>query len=202
MLHKEYCFNGPFPYMLKDGYLLLLKEKRVPVSYDSVLLTDAVTRVKPGLKYPINFFSVTHVKGKEEPKPGQEHSHLRLVAMSDGKDTRYYYYGKKTRATYLANMPSKTHEEAWLNLLKAVIMDDRDRGIAFYNLVKHFFVEYFKTRGDEPFQVSLSGRWKDMLLHVDFERMPLLAPSSIFININGREQFASLHTHPLVELVG
>lgn len=207
MLHKEYVHKGPFPFALKDGRLAIRRDDRTPSDMVCELAHKAkiVNIVRPGLKYPINFYCVTHVKGKEDPKPGQENSELRVVAMSDGKDTRYYWFGKHTRATYVANMPSASFEDAWLNLFKSVMMDDRPRTISLYHLMKHFFIEYFRTIDEDPdvdFNVTLSGSWKGLFVHLDIERMPLQAPDSVLMTINGKNTLACLYSHPLVEVLG
>lgn len=205
MLHKEFEHKGPFPFALVDGRLAILKADRTPSHMCTDLAKKAklVDIVRPGLKYPINYYCVTHVKGKEEPKSWQEHSELRVVAISDGRDTRYYWFSKTTRATYIAHMPSRSFEDAWINLFKSVMLDDRPRTIQLYELMKHFFIEYFRTiKEEDDFNVTITGKWKGLLVNLDIERMPLQSPSSVLMDVNGKSNLVSLYTHPLVEILG
>jgi len=207
MLVKEFSATS-FPFSLRDGKIAVRKQDRVPVApdFEPFVSNEQVSVFRPGLKYPINFYCVTHVRGENAPKENQESPCLRVVAISDGKKTSYNWFGKKVRAHYVANVPSRSFEEAWLNLFKAVIMDDTKVGIQFYDLAKHFFMEYFKTIDkdeDFVFDVTLSGRWNNQFLNVEFSRMPLQAHSSVMVNINDTgDRIVSMHTHPIVEALG
>jgi hypothetical protein len=193
MLNKEFSLSGSFPYTLDNGTLVIKKDRYVPTSMNRAAAhqTGNVIRINPQLKYPIKFYGVTHVK-----------DNVRLVSMSDGSKTRYYWFGENCRGTYLCNTPSSSFEESWRNLFKSLMLDDCSKAIKFYDLVKGFFSRYFETLGSELFQLSITGKWKGLFVHLDFERSSALDSSLIFMNVHDKEILANLNTHPLVELLG
>lgn len=193
MLNKEFSLSGSFPYMLDNGTLLIKKDRYIPTSMNRAAahLNGDVLRIKPQLVYPIKFYGVTHVK-----------DNVRLVSMSDGSKTRYYWFGENCRGTYLSNSPSSCFEDAWRNLFKSIMLDDGPKAMKFYELVKHFFSDYFRTLGDEVFKLTITGKWKGLFVHLDFERTSDLDPSLIFVNIHEKEVLANLNTHPLVQYLG
>lgn len=94
--------------------------------------------VHPKLEKDVTFYSVTEtVNGP-------------LVAISDGKATRYYWFGNNRRDTYMAQKGSSSFEEAWSNLFLSLMVDDRPVAKPLYDRVSFIFIEAFKLDPEKP----------------------------------------------------
>ena len=102
--------------------------------------------VRPGLAGAIRFYSVTILpEGK-------------LISISDGKQTRYYWLTRK-RETLIVDLPSRSFEEAWTNLFKGLLIDTRLPSVRLYNVLYVLFLRHFQeTREKQTF--AIEGKYK------------------------------------------
>lgn len=150
MLSKEYLVTGVFQ-ARNNQQLNIRFDSGIPTYCKQLrrrTFKEGVIRARHGLRGPINFYAVT-----------QCHGH-RLVSISDGHCTRYYWLGLLRYSTYLVKKPSRNFEDAWKNLYESLVMDSRYSAIQFYREVWQFFAELldFKKRGE--YHAHLVGMWK------------------------------------------
>lgn len=131
MLSKEYLVTGVFPRFSKSTHQLTIRRQ------DGIPTNNAVRacyyagggyiRARHGLRNPINFYAVTEVDGN------------RLVSISDGEQTRYYWITSRRHDTYLVKKPSRSYEVAWLLLEESLRTDKRLSAELFSKAVRPFF---------------------------------------------------------------
>lgn len=103
--------------------------------------------VRPGLGKEMTFYGATATE------------HGLIVAMSDGKSTRFYLLNKSRRETLVINEPSNSHEESWIALFKALLIGTHSRAVMLYNAWYNVFLQYFLQEGINQV-ISLEGTWK------------------------------------------
>lgn len=132
MLSKEYLVTGVFPHFDTSASQLTIKTADGTPTRSTRLtrrhyVGDGYIRARHGLKNPISFYAVTKCEGG------------RLVSISDGVQTRYYWLGFLRHSTYLANKPSRTYEQAWEVLREAMKTDTRLSAVLFSKATRPFF---------------------------------------------------------------
>lgn len=137
MLSKEYLVTGIFPRFGKAPRQLQLtidKRSGIPTKTPVMLLRrhsvmHKYFRLRHGLSHPIKFYAVTECEGS------------RLVSISDGDKTRYYWLTSGRSQTYVVNKPSRSFEEAWVNLFESIASDKRASAKLFYKTALPFFTQ-------------------------------------------------------------
>lgn len=131
MLSKEYLVTGVFPHFDKSASQLTISTADgTPTCFRLTrrrYVGDGYIRARHGLKKPITFYAVTKCEGG------------RLISMSDGSQTRYYWLGPLRHSTYLANKPSRNYEQAWAVLDAALKTDTRLSATLFAKATRPFF---------------------------------------------------------------
>lgn len=132
MLSKEYLVTGVFPHFGKSTSQLSISTTDGTPTRSTRLtrrhyVSDGCIRARHGLKNPICFYAVTKCEGG------------RLVSISDGVQTRYYWLGFLRHSTYLANKPSRNYEQAWEVLREAMNTDTRLSATLFSKATRPFF---------------------------------------------------------------
>lgn len=112
--------------------------------------TATYITVRPGLRWSVGFYSVTTLpEGK-------------LVVISDRFQTRYYWLTKNpTRETFLVDFPSRSFEEAWVNLFKGLLLKDGVASTRFYNEIYILFLRHFQEENKEQV-ITIEGVWKKL----------------------------------------
>lgn len=103
--------------------------------------------VRPGLDKEMTFYGATATE------------HGLIVAMSDGKSTRFYLLNKTRRETLVINEPSHSHEGSWVTLFKALLIGAHSRAVVLYNTWYNTFLQHFLQEGISV-AVHLEGVWK------------------------------------------
>lgn len=157
MLSKEYLVTGIFPKFGSSARQLTVdKRLGVPTRISTTLLrrhhvVDKYLKLRHGLKYPITFYAVTEFGG------------ARLVSISDGVQTRYYWLTSTRYHSYLADKSSRSYEQAWCNLFEFTTLDGRKSTQQFSRAMVGFFkdlTEELTERGNKHLQ------WYWRLMHV------------------------------------
>ena len=193
MLNKEFSVTAALHPYIREDVMVIWKMDCVPTNMNRAMahMSEKVHCIRPGLKHPVNFYGVTHVKGDS-----------RMVTISDGHCTSYYWFSGDVRARYKVKSGSSNFEGAWEALFKALLLDDTPKALEFYDHVKAFFMGYFQTPEGRDFNTVLSGKWKGLFVHLEFERTVALDPALLFMRIHDKEMLVNLNTHPLVEVLG
>ena len=131
MLSKEYLVTGVFPRFNKSTLQMTIsRQDGIPTNTTvrrRYYANDGYIRARHGLKNPINFYAVTECGGN------------RLVSISDGEQTRYYWLTSNRHYTYLAKKPSRSFEVAWLLLEESLRTDKRLSAELFSKAARPFF---------------------------------------------------------------
>lgn len=198
MLNKTFTHKATdtlrnFPFGLPDGSILITKDEGVPTNMNVAQgqKLGVVDRIRPGMDREISFYGVTKLEN------GQ-----RLISVSDGHSTRFYWFENDKKISYLVEQPSRSHEESWMNLFKGLLLDDSDRGNVMFTICRPFFGQFFKMQNQESVRITLSGKWKGQLVHMEVEHYSVMGDNLIQINLNGQDHFMKLDFHPLKELLG
>lgn len=136
MLSKEYLVTGIFPkFGRSTRQLTVSKRLGIPTRVSTTLLRrhhvqDKYIQLRHGLKNAIVFYAVTEFDGG------------RLVSISDGVQTRYYWLGGTRAATYLVHKPCRSFERAWDNLFETLEADTRIAARQFLRTVNHLKCEW------------------------------------------------------------
>lgn len=192
MLVKAFELKREFPFDMSEGTVVLDREQLIPTTQNrsSAIADGRVLIVKPNLGNKITLFGVTH---------GQQATSM--VTFSSGSATRYYWFTKKKRYTYLAPMGSKDLDDAWLNLFKAFMLDSTDNLLEMYDILKDFVIEYIQTLGDKEFEYDLSGVWKGELTHIKV-RKDCFFNRQLTVVVGEKTRTCDLSKHPLIEMIG
>jgi hypothetical protein len=133
MLSKEYLVTGVFPkFRQSTRQLTVSKRLGIPTSISSTLLRrhhvmNKYITLRHGLKNPITFYAVTECDGN------------RLVSISDGAQTRYYWLASNRHTTYLTTGSCRDYEHAWQLLDQALKKDKRASAVQFAAALRPFF---------------------------------------------------------------
>lgn len=192
MLTKAFELRKEFPFTFREGKLLIDKRTLIPTNLNVAVAinNDLVHTLRPGLKSEITLYGITY--GSED---------LHMVTMSDGRQTRYYWFTRKRQYTYLIEAGSADLDEAWLNLFKSIITNTRSKVIDMYEIMKHFIYEYFKTLGDKELHLTMSTQYKDELLYVEVSKEYAMKRAAL-ITVNGKRRLVDFNKHPLLEVLG
>ena len=192
MLIKAFELKHEFPFDMFEGTVMLDIEQLIPTSVNraSAIANKDVHIVKPNLGNEITLFGVTH---------GQ--NILKMVVFSSGNATRYYWFSRKGRYTYLAPMGSNDLDEAWLNLFKSFMVDSRPTTMEMYDVLKHFALEYLKTLGDQKFEYDLTGKWKGDFAHIKVAKESFYN-RQVDVTVGDKTRMCDFKVHPLVEMIG
>jgi hypothetical protein len=147
--------------------------------------------IRHGLRDSIRFYGVTQT------------AHGNLIAMSDGRQTRYYWTSSiGRRDTYLIQGPSFTFEEAWEHLFEALVLDGRATSINLYSRISFLFIWYFNQVKEKPAYLATEGMWRGVKKRVLFEWLPDIGQRAVQVTIAGYKPVAvPLEDHPLVGLL-
>jgi hypothetical protein len=166
MLSKEYLVTGVFQ-ARNNQQLNIRFDSGIPTQCTQLrrrCFKEGVIRARHGLKGPINFYAVTQCNGH------------RLISISDGRQTRYYWLGLLRYSTYVVDKPSRDFETAWKNLYEALVLDSRTSAFHFYRVVWPFFVELLDYNKRGEYHAHLVGKWKgesvDVTLSVTEDTQP------------------------------
>ncbi|MNM20169.1 hypothetical protein D3C81_305040 [compost metagenome] len=140
--------------------------------------------VRPGLRKEMTFYGATSTE------------HGLIVAMSDGKSTRFYLFNKHRRETLMIHEPSHSHEESWVNLFKALLAGTCSRAVILYNAWYNIFLQYFLEEGLSQ-TVAVEGIWKGeefiASLEWDPEQPRKLEVSATFDQLPSRSMLFAYH---------
>lgn len=194
MLSKEYLVTGVFPKLGKSSQQLHIRYGDGTPTYCTQIrrcFNEGIIRVRHRLVNPITFYSVTEFNG------------CRLISISDGAQSRYYWLTPTRHHTYLVDKPSKGFEEAWSNLFAGIIMDERTSANLFYKVVWPFFEEMLDFKQTKRcFFAHLVGRWKDRSVDLIVESYSTTPRGEISVVFHGKEQTVTLKKPILNSLFG
>lgn len=193
MLTKAFELKKEFPFNFhSDGKLLVDKRTLVPTNMNLAVAinNDLVYTLKPDLKNDVILYGITYGK-----------NNMRMVVISDGRHTRYYWFTRKRHYTYLVEQGSIDLDEAWLNLFKSIIVNTRAKVLNMYEIMKHFIREYFKTLGDKELHLTMSVKHNDELLYVEVSKEYAMK-RVMFMSVDGKRRLVDFTKHPLLEVLG
>lgn len=192
MLVKAFELKHEFPFDMSEGTVVLDREQLIPTTQhrSSAIADGRVHIIKPNLGNKISLFGVTH---------GQRA--MSMVVLSSGSATRYYWFTKSRRYTYLAPMGSKDLDEAWVHLFKSFMLDSDETSGELYEILKDFTLEYIQTLGDKEFKYDLSGKWREELVHVTVEKQSFMN-KQVVVTTGDKTRTCDFGKHPLVEMIG
>mgnify|MGYP003407986288 FL=1 len=194
MLSKEYLVTGVFPKLNKsDQQLHIRYEDGTPTRCTQVrrIFNEGTIRARHKLANPITFYAVTEFEG------------CRLISISDGARTRYYWLTPTRHHTYMLDKPSKGFEEAWKNLFEGIVMDERLSATLFYRVIWPFFEEMLDfKRTKKCFFAHLTGQWKGKSVDLILESYSTTPRGEIAVVSQGKEQIITLKKPILNSLFG
>lgn len=187
MLVKAFELRNEFPFDMAEGRVFLDKERLIPTSLNRGTAVFNTWETKPSLGEHITLFGVTHAQNT-----------MRMVVFSNGVHTRYYWFTRSRRHTYLVTTGSKDLDEAWENLFKAFMLDVRTVQSYWYDKFKHFTLEYLKTLGNKEFEFDLSGNWKGSLANIRVRKESFFN-KQVTVTWDGQQRTCDFKKHPLLE---
>lgn len=190
MLVAAFELKHEFPFDMSEGTVALDREQLIPTARHraSAVATGTVHLVKPNLGNNITLFGVTHAQA------------AKMVVFSSGTATRYYWFTRSRRYSYLVPAGSKDLPEAWVNLFKSFMLDGRKQALEMYDILKHFVLEFLKTLGDKSFEYDLSGKWKDQLVHIRVTK-EIFMTKAVTVTIGDYTRTCGFGRHPLEEML-
>lgn len=188
MLTKSFEIIKEFPFELVGHHIWVHRELLVPVSRaDQIKFPTPVRALYPGMSGKISFYGIT-----------TNPNGVRMLSLSNGRVTRYYWFNGKRTTTYLVRSKSSDLEEAWLNLFKSLIKDTGSKVITNYEIFKEFMLDYIKHLGDKELSLSLSAVVNGELFYIEVEKTYCMTKAVTLI-VNGSEKLVDFNKHPLLE---
>lgn len=191
MLTKAFEMKKEFPFPLRDGKLFLDKRTLVPTNMNTAMVIekDAAQVIRPGFKNDITLFGITHV----------EHG-MHIVVVSDGYQTRYYWFSQRRQYTYLVDVGSVDLDAAWFNLFKSIITNTKKKTISMYPILRDFAMEYFRTLGEKEINLTLSILHEGKLLYVEVIKESFMR-TAMTLAVDGKRRTVDFTKHPLLEVL-
>lgn len=180
-------------FTLPDGSMLIDKVRWEPSKAEVSVAqkNDTVHRVKPDLGPSFSWYGVTALDNG-----------AKLIAMSNTHQTVFYWFEGSRRISYRIPMNCSNFEQCWENLFKSLLLDDGKKAEIFFMIARPFIYGYFQAMRNDFFQLTLTGKWKGLFVHLEVERFPGMRENVAMITINGQDNLVELDTHPLHALLG
>lgn len=191
MLIKAFELKQEFPFFVNNGNICVGMKTLMPVNPKEFTeeTRENYRKITPHCNNPINFYGIT-----------SGNLNLRMVVVSDGLRTYFYWFTKRNRYNLMVRYGSRDLEEAWLHLFKWIITNPGKKCSEMYAVLKHFMREYFKFLGEKELNLTLSTKHDNELLYIEVIKESFMRNAMSMI-VNGKRRTVDFKYHPLLEVL-